>query len=247
VLPFQIDPQPNPVPTITRLTPSSVQAGDPSVTVEIAGTGFVPGLTLLWQGSVRAYTFVGETRLTTTVAAEDLLAAGTYTVVIVNPSPGGGSSNIVNWSVDPKPTNCQNVCLQSAEYQLSNSSSWPSGSIWVGRFLYNTRWSRLTIRRSLEGTGTLQEQLTRQFSASQLSVLAGGNTPGIVNSLLGCYQVTFDPIQLSSGETVSRSTSLADLFNWTRIAITENVVEDQQALLPLFEALNGNNPQSRCR
>jgi hypothetical protein len=25
------------------------------------------------------------------------------------------------------------------------------------------------------------------------------------------------------------------------------VVEDQQALLPLFELLNGNNPQSKCR
>ena len=247
VLPFQIDPRPNPVPTIARLTPSSVQAGDPSLTVEITGTGFVPGLTLLWQGSARAYTFVGETRLTTTLAAEELLTAGTYSVVIVNPSPGGGSSNTVNWSVDPRPINCQNVCLQSPEYQLTNSSSWPNGSIWVGRFLYHTRWSRLTIRRSLEGTGTLQEQLTRQFSASQLSVLVGGNTPGIVNSLLGCYQVTFDPIQLSSGETVSRSTSLADLFNWTRIAIAENVVADQQALLPLYEALNGNNPQSRCR
>lgn len=244
---FQVEPRPNPVPTIARLTPSLVQAGDPPLTVEITGTGFVPGLTLLWQGTTRVYTFHGETRLTTTLAAEELLAPGTYTVAVVNPAPGGGSSNVINWTVDPKPVNCQTVCLQSAEYQLTNSSNWPVGSIWVGRFLYHTRWSRLTIRRSLEGNGTLQEQLTRQFSASQLSVLGGGNTPGIVNSTLGCYQVNFDPFPLSTGQTVSRSTSLADLFNWTRIALAENLVEDQQALLPLFEALNGNNPQSRCR
>jgi hypothetical protein len=75
----------------------------------------------------------------------------------------------------------------------------------------------------------------------------GGNSLGIVNSSVGCYQVSFDPIQLSTGETISRTTSLADLFNWTRAAIASNVVQDQQALLPLFELLNGNNPQSKCR
>lgn len=246
-IPFQIEPQPNPVPIITRLTPSSVLAGDPSLTVEIIGSGFVPGLTLLWQGSPRVFTYHSQTRLTATLQAEELVSPGTSAVVVVNPAPGGGSSNTVNWTVEPKPINCQTVCLQSAEFHLNNSSIWPSGSIWIGRFLYNTRYSRLAIRRSLEGNVTLQEQLTRQFSAAQLSVLVGGNSLGIVNSSVGCYQVSFDPIQLSTGETISRTTSLADLFNWTRAAIASNVVQDQQALLPLFELLNGNNPQSKCR
>jgi len=246
-LSFQVEPRPNPVPTIGRLTPSSVLTGDPSLTVEITGTGFMPGSTLLWQGTPRSFTYLGETRLTTTVSDEELLVPASISVTVVNPSPGGGSSNIVNWTVDPKPINCQTVCLQSADYYLNNSTTWPSGFIWIGRFTHSTRYSRLTIRRALEANVTLQEQLTRQFSAAQLSVLAGGNSPGIINSSLNCYQVSFDPIQLSTGESVSRTTSLSDLFNWTRIALVNNVVEDQQALLPLFEALNGNNPQSRCR
>ncbi|MFZ4627453.1 MAG: PPC domain-containing protein [Blastocatellia bacterium] len=247
VLTFLVEPRPNPVPMIGRMSPSSVVAGDPSLTVEITGTGFIPGSTLLWQGTPRSFTYHSETRLTTTLSADELLVPGNFTVVVVNPAPGGGSSSAVNWTVDPKPINCQTVCLQSADYYLNNSTSWPSGFIWIGRFTHSTRYSRLTIRRALEANVTLQEQLTRQFSAAQLSVLAGGNSPGISNSSLNCYQVSFDPIQLSTGVSVSRTTSLSDLFNWTRTALVNNVVEDQQALLPLFEELNGNNPQSKCR
>ncbi|MGA1369019.1 MAG: IPT/TIG domain-containing protein, partial [Blastocatellia bacterium] len=247
LLSFQVEPRPNPVPIIGRLTPSSALTGDPSLTVEIIGAGFIPGSTLLWQGTPRSFTYHGETRLTTTVSDEELLAPATISVVVVNPEPGGGSSNVVNWMVDPKPINCQTVCLQSADYYVNNSSSWPTGAIWIGRFMYSTRYSRLTIRRSMEAKATLQEQLTRQFSAAQLSVLSGGNSPGIVNSSLDCYRVSFDPVQLSTGQSVTRATTLSDLFNWTRTAIITNVEEDQRALLPLFEALNGNNPQSNCR
>jgi hypothetical protein len=247
VLEFRIEPPPNPVPIIASLSPSSALEGELPGTIEIRGTGFVPGVSLIWEGRSRAVTYLAPDRLVVRLEAEDLATPGQFSLLVINPTPGGGASNLVRWIVDPKPINCQTTCLQSPDYHLNNLSSLPSGSIWIGRFLYNIRYNRLTVQRSLEGNKTLLEQLTRHFSAAQLSVATGGNTPGILNSALSCYAVRFDPILLSTGEGITRQTSISDLFHATRGAVISGTEEDQQALLTLLVALNGNNPHSRCR
>src|SRR5678816_2221276 len=55
------------VPTTTALVPSSAKLGDPSFTLHVQGTGFVPGSVILWNGSPEPTTFVSATELTTLV------------------------------------------------------------------------------------------------------------------------------------------------------------------------------------
>lgn len=89
----------NPVPTTTSISPSSKNVGDASFTMTVNGTNFVPASVVDFAGSARTTTYVSATQLTASIPASDLITAGTYSITVVNPSPGGGTSNAQTFTV----------------------------------------------------------------------------------------------------------------------------------------------------
>ena len=86
----------NPVPLINHpLVPDAVAPGGTGFTLTVNGTGFVFGSVVSWNGSARATTFVNSSQLAASISFSDIAAAGTASVTVVNPSPGGGTSNVV--------------------------------------------------------------------------------------------------------------------------------------------------------
>ncbi len=82
----------NPVPTVTSISPTCATAGGPQFTLTVNGTKFVSASTVNWNGTPLATTFVSSTQLTAAVPAALIATAGTASITVVNPSPGGGSS-----------------------------------------------------------------------------------------------------------------------------------------------------------
>lgn len=91
----------NPVPSITRLNPSSASAGGSPFTLTVIGSNFLAESIVTWNGLSRSTTFIGSTRLTASISASDINAPGGITVAVRNPSPGGGSSNGLTFLVLP--------------------------------------------------------------------------------------------------------------------------------------------------
>ncbi|HLY18919.1 MAG TPA: FG-GAP-like repeat-containing protein [Bryobacteraceae bacterium] len=86
----------NPVPVVNQpLLPAAVQPGAPGLSLTVNGTAFVPGSVIYWNGTPRVTTYIGNSRLSATLTAADLAVPGTGWVSVVNPSPGGGQSNVV--------------------------------------------------------------------------------------------------------------------------------------------------------
>jgi hypothetical protein len=95
----------NPLPTATLLSPSSATAGGAGFTLTVSGTNFVLGGTVQWNGTGLTTTYVSGKQLTASVSAGDITAAGTVPVTVLNPSPGGGTSNALTFTVNkPGPT-----------------------------------------------------------------------------------------------------------------------------------------------
>jgi uncharacterized protein (TIGR03437 family) len=92
-------PSPNPMPAITSLAPFSAATGAASSALTIEGAGFVPSSTVMFNGVTAPSTFVSSTQLSVNLNAADLAAAGNYPVTVVNPAPGGGTSNAANFIV----------------------------------------------------------------------------------------------------------------------------------------------------
>ncbi len=82
----------NPVPATTSLNPGSIAAGSPGLVLTVNGTNFVGGSVVRWNGSDRATAFVSSSQLAASIPATDIAAAGTSTVTVFNPAPGGGTS-----------------------------------------------------------------------------------------------------------------------------------------------------------
>jgi hypothetical protein len=83
----------NPVPTISSISPTVKYVGDGSFTLTVNGTNFVSGSVVRWNGSNRTTTYSSSTKLTASISASDIASAGTATVTVYNPTPGGGTSN----------------------------------------------------------------------------------------------------------------------------------------------------------
>jgi len=99
-LTFTIDPPPpNPTPTLTSISPTSADAGGPSFTLTVTGSGFVASSSVLWNGSHLSTTFVDATTLSASVPAERLASVGTASISVQSPWPGGGTSSTATFTV----------------------------------------------------------------------------------------------------------------------------------------------------
>lgn len=119
---FTVNPANNPVPSITSLSPTQATTGGAQFTLTVNGSNFVNGAVVRYNGSDRTTAFVNATQLTATITAADIAAAGTFPVTVFNPSPGGGLSNAVNFSVvNPVPTNT--FQFSSASFNTNEEST----------------------------------------------------------------------------------------------------------------------------
>jgi uncharacterized protein (TIGR03437 family) len=95
----------NPVPTLTGINPTSALAGSAAFPLTVNGTNFNNTSVVQWNGTARATTFVSATQLTAAITAADVLAAGTATVTVNNPAPGGGTTSGQTFTINnPVPT-----------------------------------------------------------------------------------------------------------------------------------------------
>jgi hypothetical protein len=117
----------NPVPTLTSLLPTTGPVGGAAFTLTVNGTNFISSSVAQWKGSARTTTFVSATQLTAAITAADIAAAGTAAVTVVNPTPGGGTSNaltftITDFSVTPTTTTQTISAGQSANYTIGTAA-----------------------------------------------------------------------------------------------------------------------------
>lgn len=83
----------NPVPSAQSLTPSNATHGSGNLLITLKGTGFFPGSQVTWNGTSLYAAYVSSTQLNVYVPAGDLASAGSATVVVTNPAPGGWHLN----------------------------------------------------------------------------------------------------------------------------------------------------------
>jgi hypothetical protein len=91
----------NPVPVISTVSPTTIQAGGTPTSLIVTGNAFVQGSQILINGAPRTTAPVSGTQLTIQLTTADLAVGGVNQVQVSNPGPGGGPSNILTFAVDP--------------------------------------------------------------------------------------------------------------------------------------------------
>jgi hypothetical protein len=125
----------NPAPRITSISPDSALAGSPEITLVVNGSGFSPASVVSFAGLNLATTFITPSQLTALIAPPLLTNGAAVSVVVVNPAPGGGTSNVVTFTINnPAPAiaslNPDQILAAGPQFTLTvNGSGFVSGSI----------------------------------------------------------------------------------------------------------------------
>jgi len=97
-LTFTVNPT-NPVPVIGVVSPSAVASGSASFALRVYGSNFVSTSVVKWGGSVRTTTFVSAQELLAVINASDVATAGPASITVFTPTPGGGTSSPITFTV----------------------------------------------------------------------------------------------------------------------------------------------------
>jgi len=89
----------NPVPVISSLSPDHMNAGSSAFTLTVNGSGFISSSVANWNDSPRPTSFVNSAQLTASISQADVAAVGTAQVSVFNPSPEGGTSSRLTFSI----------------------------------------------------------------------------------------------------------------------------------------------------
>ncbi len=87
------------VPLISAITPNFVQAGSSDFTLTVTGGGFNEESIVNIGATAMPTTYESATQLMATVSASEIANYGWAAVTVTNPSPGGGSSQIIPLTV----------------------------------------------------------------------------------------------------------------------------------------------------
>lgn len=183
----------NPTPGIASLEPTQLTQGSGETTIQVLGSDFVRSSEVRFKGAARPTQFVGRSELRATLTAADLATAGTATIVVVNPEPGGGTSNpmqiVIGVAQNPAPT-LASLSPGSAVVGSPATTVTLTGTGFVAQ-------SRVIV-------GNFQERPTTWVSATQLrvqlsdSLLAAGGTLQlrVLNPAPGGGASTFVPFEV---------------------------------------------------
>ncbi len=89
----------SPVPVSSSFSPSTVSHGSKNFRMTVKGSGFVPGSAVTWNGKAHSASFVSESEMTVYVPAAEVASAGTASIAVKNPAPGGGKSNALTFTI----------------------------------------------------------------------------------------------------------------------------------------------------
>jgi hypothetical protein len=102
---FTINPIQSNIPAISAISPTTVATGSAGFSLNITGQNFNAQSTVLVNGAIRSTVFQSTTQLEAGVLQTDVSAAGQLQISVVNPPPGGGSSQFTYLAViNPVPT-----------------------------------------------------------------------------------------------------------------------------------------------
>jgi hypothetical protein len=184
----------SPAPVAVALSPNSTTAGGDAFALTVTGADFVPSSLVRWNGADRTTTYVSATVLTAAIPASDISTAGTASVTVYTPTPGGGTSQPLTFTINnpaPAPSGILLAAYsmdEGAGTVLTDSTSHSNN----GTLINGTAWATGHSGKALSFDGvndyvSMPNAATFELSGKELTiefwanVQEGGSTPdGVV-------------------------------------------------------------------
>ncbi|MEK7832209.1 MAG: SdrD B-like domain-containing protein [Acidobacteriota bacterium] len=143
---------------------------------------------------------------------------------------------------------CDTICWRSTQHWLSNYRYLPGGTVLISGINANNpvgiQQSLPAVRLALQGGSSAMQRINKEYVTAQISLAAAGGSgsPVVFNvfwSALSCSGVSFAPVTLSNGVTLSPSSLLDTLNTQSVLAIKQNRHADMFLLADVWAQVNG--------
>jgi len=248
---FTISGSTNPVPTISSIAPSTATTGGGTFTLTVNGTNFISGSTIDWAGTALSTSYASPTQLTASVPAGDIASSGTRSITVVNPAPGGGTSNAATFTVSssnpmPSITSLSPSSRGASPNPLTltvNGTNFVSGSLvyWNGVAMATTYSSSTVLTAQIPAVGVAtpatanvtvvnlppgggtSNTLPFSITASQAIPTISSISPTSVNAGGAAFTITVNGGNFVSGSTIA----------WNGQSLSTTFVSSSQLTAPV--------------
>ena len=172
------------VPLLLSLSSETGNLGGTDFTLSVFGANFAPTSLVLWNGSVRATTYISSTQLTVVISSLDLAVEGVEKVSVANLTPSASSSAALPFTVmaaNPV-ARITGDSLSDAPDGNGNHLLTLSGADFLSSSIID--WGGTSLSTSYVGPGILSATITAaDFSTRPATVTVNnpaGTSPGFV-------------------------------------------------------------------
>ena len=185
-----------PVAEIENFGPNNWGTGSGEFELTVNGANFVADSKVKWNGQERTTTFVSNTQIKAQIQASDVSAAGQFPVTVENPTPGGGDSPSVDFTV----ADCafslapvsQNFGAGGGTGSINVTA--PNGCVWTAAS--SDEWITIDSESSASGPGAVAFTVQANDGAARTGTITAAGLIFTVNQANGCA-FTLNPASAS--------------------------------------------------
>lgn len=203
-----------PAPTISSLSPSSVAAGTGPTEVTITGIGFFVTSQVTFDGAPAATTLLDSTHVKATLTASQVATAGTISVRVVNPAPGGGTSSALPFTMMNGVPSITSLTPGSVTVGSPNTTVTLYGTNFLPSSTVTSNGVNVSTGYISGGQLTIVVPANQLLNAGNVAIVVtnpspGGGTSQTATLTVGCDTSGTNVLLSSLGATYSLSTNLA--------------------------------------
>ncbi len=219
-------------PTIAGVSPNLAPVGSPDVTITVNGMDFTSASKVRFDSAELNTSFISATQLTAVIPASSLTTVGTANITVVNPPPGGGTSNAVTFSIvqpSPLPTitslNPAFAVAGGPQFTLTvNGTGFASNSVvqWNGSNRQTSFGSATQLTATIPATDIAAQGTA---NVTVFTPAPGGGTSNTVQFFIGAQLLTSVSAASYMGNELADASIIAgfgiDLATQTRTATSQ--------------------------
>ncbi len=172
----------NPVPAATSLSPSSATAGGAAFTLTVTGSNFISSSVVKWNSTSLTTTYVSATSIKGAVTAAMIATAGSATVTVFNPAPGGGTSAGLTFTINSVSNNPVPVALSMSPSSAAKGGSAFTLTVTGSSFVSSSvvKWNSTSLTTTYVSSTSLTAPITAAMiaTAGTATVTVFNPTPG---------------------------------------------------------------------
>jgi hypothetical protein len=156
----------NPKPSISKITPNSIEQIKEKITITVTGNGFTPNSIVRKNNSNRNTTFIDSNNLLVDIYPNDVYNQNEFFLTVFNGEPGGGYSNAILFTIKNKTTSINNISTTTTN--TKNTSSTTNSN-------YNSNYNNTTTDVNSDTVSSTSD-INESYGSLTANALTGSNS-----------------------------------------------------------------------